>query len=139
MPPSKENGVTLDRTTRAADGTAAMALHIRRPAGSDKALEQTRDEIIDLLTGARLGPRIQTWKVEPPGKSIHFGGTCRMHASPRFGMLDAWSRMHAVPNVIVADSSAFTTGPEKNPVVTAMALSARASDRLARDLGAGEV
>ena len=70
---------------------------------------------------------------------MHFAGTCRMHDSPRLGMLDAWSRLHAVRNVVVADSSAFTTGPEKNPVLTAMALAARASDRLAHDLRAGAI
>jgi choline dehydrogenase-like flavoprotein len=54
-------------------------------------------------------------------------------------MLDAWSRMHAVPNVAVVDSSAFTTGPEKNPVLTSMALAARAGDRLGKDLRASNV
>jgi choline dehydrogenase-like flavoprotein len=44
--------------------------------------------------------------------------------------------VHGAPNVVVADSSVFTTGPEKNPVLTAMALAARASDRLGRDLRA---
>ena len=56
-----------------------------------------------------------------------------------FGMIDRWSRLHAVPNVAVADSAAFTTGPEKNPVLTAMALAARASQRLADDLRAGVI
>jgi len=82
---------------------------------------------------------MRLWKIEQLGNSIHFAGTCRMHESPRFGVLDAWSRMHAVPNVMVADSSAFTTGPEKNPALTAMALSARGSDKLARDLRAGYI
>ena len=40
-------------------------------------------------------------------------------------------------NVVVADSSAFTTGPEKNHVLTAMALAARATHRLAEDLRTG--
>jgi choline dehydrogenase-like flavoprotein len=60
-----------------------------------------------------------------------------MHASPRLGMLDRWSRLHAVPNVAVADSAAFTTGPEKNPVLTSMTLAARGADRLASDLRGG--
>jgi choline dehydrogenase-like flavoprotein len=47
--------------------------------------------------------------------------------------------VHGVPNVAIADSSVFTTGPEKNPVLTAMALSARAGDQLARDLLSGSV
>jgi choline dehydrogenase-like flavoprotein len=137
MPPNREHGVKIDRNKRNPDGSSAFQLHIRHPDGSDKVLTRTRDEIVDLLTSAGVGPSIRVWKVEPPGSSVHFGGSCRMHASPRFGMLDGWSRMHRVPNVVVADSAAFTTGPEKNPVVTAMALSARASDRLARDLRAG--
>jgi choline dehydrogenase-like flavoprotein len=68
-----------------------------------------------------------------------YAGACRMHASPKFGMLDAWNRLHAVRNVVVADSSAFTTGPEKNPVLTAMTLAARGTDRLARDLHVGDL
>jgi choline dehydrogenase-like flavoprotein len=71
-----------------------------------------------------------------PGSSVHFGGTVRMHARREFGALDAWNRLHDVPNVIVCDSSCFTTGPEKNPTLTAMAIAARAADRLAADLGA---
>ncbi len=62
-----------------------------------------------------------------------------MHSSPEFGMIDGWSRLHGVPNVAVADSSAFTTGPEKNPVLTSMALSARAASRLADDLRSGDI
>jgi len=52
-------------------------------------------------------------------------------------MLDAWNRLHAVRNVAVVDASAFTTGPEKNPTLTAMALAARAMDHLAADLKSG--
>jgi choline dehydrogenase-like flavoprotein len=62
-----------------------------------------------------------------------------MHASPRFGVVDARSRVHGVPNVVVADSAVFTTGPEKNPVLTAMTLGARASTYLAEDVRAGDL
>jgi choline dehydrogenase-like flavoprotein len=47
--------------------------------------------------------------------------------------------MHAVPNVAVCDSSVFTTTPEKNPVLTSMALAARAANRLAADLKSGDL
>jgi choline dehydrogenase-like flavoprotein len=137
MAPLRENGVSLDPTRKDADGSPGLALHIRNPPESLALLDQTRDQILELLTRARLAPGVRIWKVEKPGSAVHFAGTCRMHASPRFGMLDGWSRLHAVRNVVVADSAAFTTGPEKNPVLTAMALAARASDRLARDLEEG--
>jgi choline dehydrogenase-like flavoprotein len=57
-----------------------------------------------------------------------------MHASPRFGVTDSFNRLHDIPNVLVVDASCFTTGPEKNPTLTLMALAARSADRLARDL-----
>ena len=60
-----------------------------------------------------------------------------MHADRAFGVFDAWNRVHDVPNLVVGDSSCFTTGPEKNPTLTAMALASRAADRLADDLAAG--
>jgi len=47
--------------------------------------------------------------------------------------------LHAVPNVVVADSAVFTTGPEKNPVLTAMALGARAGHHLAQQIRAGDL
>jgi choline dehydrogenase-like flavoprotein len=61
-----------------------------------------------------------------------------MHASPHFGMLNGFGRLHAVPNVAVGDSAAFTTGPEKNPVLTSMALAARSAHHLAEDLKANK-
>jgi choline dehydrogenase-like flavoprotein len=74
-----------------------------------------------------------------PGTSVHYGGAVRMHRSPQFGVLDGWNRMHDVPNVAVTDASSFPTGPEKNPTLTAMAISARAADGLAADLRSGAI
>jgi choline dehydrogenase-like flavoprotein len=62
-----------------------------------------------------------------------------MHASPRHGLLDGFNRMHEVRNVAVCDASSFTTGCEKNPTLTVMALAARAADRLAEDLRGGSI
>lgn len=73
-----------------------------------------------------------------PGISVHYGGTIRMHGSRKYGMLDAWNRLHEVRNLLVVDNSCFTTGPEKNPTLTAMAIAARAANRLACDLRKGE-
>lgn len=69
-----------------------------------------------------------------PGTAKHYGGAVRMHASPKYGVTDGFNRLHDIPNVLVADASCFTTGAEKNPTLTVMALAARAADQLARDL-----
>jgi choline dehydrogenase-like flavoprotein len=139
MAPATTNYIALDPVHPSSDGTPGLVLHVRHPPESERTLLAARDQLVAFLSDAQLRPQIRTWVVDPVGSSVHFAGTCRMHASPEFGMLDRWSRLHAVPNVAVADSAAFTTGPEKNPVLTAMALAARASQRLVDDLRAGVI
>lgn len=136
MAPSRENFVALPDKNVASSG---LELHVRHEPEALQMLEQTRDQILELLNEAGLNAKTRIWHLEPVGNSNHYGGTVRMHASKEYGMLDAFSRVHDVPNVVVADSAAFTTGPEKNPVLTAMALSARASDRLAREIQSGDL
>jgi choline dehydrogenase-like flavoprotein len=139
MAPTTDNWMALDPAKPAADGEARVKLNMRHPPEARVALDQARDDLFDILTRAGRKPSVRSWKVEPVGDSKHYGGTCRMHASARFGMLNGRGRLHAVPNVAVADSSAFTTSPEKNPVLTAMALAARAGHYLAEDLRAGNL
>jgi choline dehydrogenase-like flavoprotein len=139
MAPVTESFVALDRSRTSSDGQPGLILNMHHPPVARDALVAARDNLLSLLDGAGLQPTVRQWHIDPVGGAVHFAGTCRMHASPQFGMLDAWSRLHAVPNVVVADSSAFTTGPEKNPVLTAMALAARASQRLVDDLRSGRL
>jgi len=117
---------------------ARIGFALRYPRQAVELLENARDELVAVLTEAGWTPRVDVFKVEPPGNSVHYGGTCRMHASPKYGVVDEYCRVFGVRNVAVADSAVFTTGPEKNPVLTAMALAARASERLADDLRAGD-
>jgi choline dehydrogenase-like flavoprotein len=134
MVPSAEDFVSLDPTSASNGDRSKLRVSLRHPAEVARTLERARDELVEILMRTGWKPRIHTWTVEPPGNSVHYGGTCRMHASPRFGVVDGRCRVHGVPNVAVADSSVFTTGPEKNPVLTAIALAARASQALAQDV-----
>jgi choline dehydrogenase-like flavoprotein len=139
MAPSKDDFVALDPTRRTSGASRAIRLNVRHPPESLAALEKARDDLTEALGRAGMEPRVRTWHVEAVGNSVHYGGSCRMHASPSFGVVDGWSRLHSVRNVAVADSSVFTTGPEKNPVLTAMALAARAADRLAAEMKSGDI
>jgi choline dehydrogenase-like flavoprotein len=138
MAPTRDNWIALRPSGGATHGARPkLNLHISHPAEARVALDKARDELTDSLARAGFRPRVRLWNVEPAGEAKHYGGTCRMHASPSYGMLDRWNRLHAAPNVAVVDSAAFTTGPEKNPVLTAMAIAARAASHLADDLRAG--
>jgi choline dehydrogenase-like flavoprotein len=139
MAPRRDDYVAIDDDYRGPDGAAGLELNIRHPPEALLPLEEARDQLLELVRSSGTEPRVDVWKVEAAGNSNHYGGSCRMHASPKFGMLDAFSRLHHVRNVMVADSSVFTTGPEKNPVLTSMALAARGADRLASELTSGDL
>jgi choline dehydrogenase-like flavoprotein len=138
MIPTEDNHVALDFRSRDAFGLPYLDLHIRFDERALQNVARTRDCVSSLLESAGYRCRIRSLlPALVPGASVHYGGTVRMHASPRYGVLDGWNRMHAARNVVVADASAFTTGPEKGPTLTAMALSVRAAERLADDVKRG--
>lgn len=94
-----------------------------------------RQALIDLFAeSGYTGSLRSVPPIHAPGEAVHFGGTIRMHDSPRYGVTDSWNRLFDVPNVLAVDAGCFTTGPEKNPTLTVMAIAARAAERLAQDL-----
>jgi choline dehydrogenase-like flavoprotein len=105
-----------------------------RPEETDTVVA-SRDHLLDVMSAAGYSCTLDP--VVPqlvPGSAVHYGGTVRMHRSPRFGVLNEWNRPFDIPNLVVGDASCFTTNTEKNPTLTAMALAARAAHRLAVDL-----
>ena len=98
-------------------------------------IHSSRQRLIDVFATAGMNVTVPgPFHELTPGSSVHYGGSVRMHASREFGALDRWNRLYDVQNVVVCDSSCFTTGPEKNPTLTAMAIAGRAADHLADDL-----
>ena len=131
LAPSEANEVRL------AEG-GKLEVRLKFGPETDALLARGRERLMSILSDAGAQPKVADWRVEKPGTSVHYGGTVRMHHSPEHGVLNEWNRPFEVPNLVVADASCFTTNSEKNPTLTAMALSCRAADRLAADLKAGE-
>ena len=52
-------------------------------------------------------------------------GTARMGDDPGTSVVDRWGRVHALDNVVVADSSVFVTSSGYGPTLTLVALAAR--------------
>jgi choline dehydrogenase-like flavoprotein len=48
-----------------------------------------------------------------------------MGTDPHTSVCDPWGRVHAVPNVLIADSSLFPTGAGYGPTLTLVALAIR--------------
>lgn len=134
MIPTPEIGVSLPKSAGVAEESRPM-IDLRYDQGAIDNMMHARQRLCDAFSAAGASVAVDgPFHPLTPGSSIHFGGTVRMHRSPEFGALDSSNRLYDAPNVIVCDSSCFTTGPEKNPTLTAMAIAARAGDHLADDL-----
>ena len=137
MIPTERNFVALDPTLKDQFGQSKLDLHIRYDDAEQRNVEVARERVSSMFESAGYRCLFRNDATPSiPGWAIHYGGTVRMHASPKYGMLNEWNRLHSVDNVAVVDASSFTTGVEKNPTLTAMALAARAADRMAADLKA---
>jgi choline dehydrogenase-like flavoprotein len=62
-----------------------------------------------------------------------------MGADPATSVLNAFNQMHETDNVFVVDGSAFTNASEKNPTLSILALSWRATDYLAEQMRQGSL
>jgi choline dehydrogenase-like flavoprotein len=116
-------------------GLPVLDVCIRYSAAEVDNMVSARHHLIDVLGEA--GCRAKIGEIVPqlfPGTAVHYGGTARMHANPKYGVLDTWNRIHRAQNVVVCDAACFTTGAEKNPTLTVMAIAARAAQRLTHDL-----
>jgi choline dehydrogenase-like flavoprotein len=138
MVPTEQHFVQPSPTERDEFGLPRLEIHIEFDTETLRNVESARSHLLALM--AEAGYRCTLRPVVPqlvPGHAVHYGGTVRMHESRTFGVLDAWNRPFDIPNLVVSDASCFTTNSEKNPTLTAMALSARAARRLAHDLRKG--
>ncbi|HEX9620410.1 MAG TPA: GMC family oxidoreductase [Polyangiaceae bacterium] len=136
MIPKEQHRITLSTTERDEFGVPLPEIGVRFDEDARRALATARERMLQYFDDAGCAPTMTSFAQEPPGAAVHYGGAARMHASPRYGMLDARHRLHAAPNVLVVDASCWPTTPEKNPTLTIMAMASRAGELLAGDLRA---
>jgi choline dehydrogenase-like flavoprotein len=137
MVPEEKYYVAPAKNDKDEFGFPALEVHIRFDENVLDNMVKAREHLMQLMQDA--GHKGAIREIVPtlvPGTAKHYGGAARMHASAKFGVTDGFNRLHDIPNVLVVDASCFTTGAEKNPTVTVMALAARSADRLAHDLKA---
>lgn len=99
-----------------------------------KDMQETFRQIVETAGGTYLkttgpdGPR--PYGIADGGVIIHELGTARMGSNAKTSVLNSYCQAHDVQNVFVTDAASFVTNPDKNPTLTIMALTWRASDYL---------
>jgi choline dehydrogenase-like flavoprotein len=100
-------------------------------------MADTVEEIVKAAGGELVNYR--RGQLDAMGSAIHEHGTCRMGADPKRSALNRFNQMHEVKNVFVVDGSSFPNASEKNPTLTILALSWRATDHLAEEIKRGNL
>ena len=108
-----------------------------------KDMQETFKSIVEMMGGTyKTKTRIDgpyPFGILPGGKIIHEVGTARMGADPKNSVLNGYCQTHDVKNVFVTDGAPLVTNPDKNPTLTIMALSWRASEYLLDEAKKGNV
>jgi choline dehydrogenase-like flavoprotein len=102
--------------------------------------EATRLGLGQVTTAPWLEERPRRWRTDSlvsahPIGGYHHMGTTRMADDPRYGVTDAYGRVHGVDNLFVAGSSLFPTSGWANPTLTIVALALRTADHIAARRG----
>ena len=136
--PYAHNRITVDESRTDRYGVPVPKIDYRIGENERKMAEHMADtveEIVRAAGGVLVGYR--RGQLDAMGAAIHEHGTCRMGADPKRSALNGFNQMHEVRNVFVVDGSAFPNASEKNPTLTILALSWRATDYLAQEIKRG--
>ncbi|HKX94534.1 MAG TPA: GMC family oxidoreductase [Methylibium sp.] len=130
--PRETNRVTLNGAVKDRWGNAVPNVHFDDHA-NDIALRDhafTQGQRVYEAAGALKSFRT------PPYPSTHNLGTCRMGASAKDSVCNAYGQTHDIKNLFISDGSQFTTGGAENPTLTIVTLAIRQAEYIARQMKA---
>ncbi len=143
MVPNAKSFATIDPEKKDKYGIPTLKFHWK---WSDHELNQVKHfqnamkELIDKLGGTLTSePQKPGKAISTGGEIIHEVGTCRMSAAAKDGVTNSFNKTWDVDNLYLVDGSVFASKAHKNPTITILTLSMRASEHIAHRLKTGEL
>ena len=136
--PVESNSVSLDPELKDAWGLPATRITFKQHPDDLKTMNWLLDverEIASAMGAKKFWPQ----PAEAFSTSVHLMGTCRMGHDPKKSVVNAFSRTHDVPNLVVVDGSNFVTSARQQPTATIQALAYRAADHMIQAAKKGEL
>jgi choline dehydrogenase-like flavoprotein len=130
MLPSEKKFVELDATTKDKWGLPVLKIHHPWEANDHAMFKYVRQTFEELFHAARAVDISLPKEPDKPGHSIHEMGTAHMGSDPKTSVLNQFNQSWDVKNLFVVDAASFASGTHKNPTLTIVALSWRASEYL---------
>ena len=134
MLPNADSYMDLDPAVVDKWGTPVPRFHWKIGEADRKMIRHAYDmtqKLVDRLGGRLLDVDDSIEDNSDGAGGSHETGAARMGASPEDSVVNDVSQCWDVDNLVLADGSVFATHPHKNPTLTIMALSLRASEALA--------
>jgi choline dehydrogenase-like flavoprotein len=134
------NTITLDPEVKDAWGLPAARVTYDYHPDDSATMKWIMERQIEILAAAGAKKTwAQPWDVADNMPSRHLMGTCRMGHDAASSVVNAQSRTHDVPNLILVDGSNFVTSARQQPTATIQALAYRAADFAIRAAKRGEL
>ena len=134
-----ENHVRINPSVKDRWGIPVLHIEARDTENEHNMTRDAANTMEEIFHEAGWEVICKTDRVNPPGYSIHEVGTCRMGDDPKKSVLNKWCQAHDMKNLFVVDGASFVTCGWQNPTMTILALSMRASEHLADEMGKGNV
>ncbi len=146
MIPNQDTYCEIDPDVVDEWGIPALRFHFK---WSDNEIKMAKDmgetfkAIIEAAGGTNVTRREPSgdrpYGISVGGEIIHEVGTVRMGASPKTSALNGFCQAHDVKNLFVTDGACFVSNPDKNPTLTILAISWRASEYLLEEARKGNL
>ena len=146
MIPNAQTYCEIDRDVADEWGIPVLRFHFKwsdNEIKMAKDMQETFRAIVEQAGGTYL-TKVETtgdypYRISVGGVILHELGTARMGTNPKTSALNGFCQAHDVKNVFVTDGAAFVSNPDKNPTLTILALSWRASDYLLQQAKQGSL
>lgn len=137
--PKSANRISVSKDKLDAYGIPLARIEMKYGENEWKILEAARSFALRLAEAWGGFVEYSSMDKANPGESIHEVGGARMGFSPKDSVLNKFNQSWDFRNLFVFDGSCFVTSGTQNPTLTMMALAARGSEHLVKELRAGNL
>ena len=131
--------VELDPEVKDKWGMPVLKIHHPWEENDHRMFAYIRKTYEEIFQAAKAVDVTLPKKPDQPGHSIHELGTAHMGGDSKSSVLNKFNQAWDVKNLFVMDAAAFASGTHKNPTLTIMALSWRASEYMLEGMKRGDL
>lgn len=133
--PVEQNHVRLHKELKDKYGIPQLVISCDWTENDDKMVQDYVEQSREMFEKAGFTNINAVDTKTPPGADIHEMGGVRMGHDPKTSLLNKWNQLHHCKNVFVTDGACMTSTGTQNPTLTYMAITARAANFAADELG----